>query len=117
MKEPLAFEAGRVVESTQGRDRGGIYLVLGPAGGDCVLIADGLTHPLEKPKKKKTRHLRARPVRIDLEQARPEGGKLQSSDLRRALENAGFVLKKNGKEVTPKKRCPTEAGEAKHGGV
>ena len=90
MKEPFTFEPGRVVESTQGRDKGFFFLVL-EAKGDLMMIADGLRHRLEKPKKKKTKHLRAKPVLLDLRTIRPEGGALQNSDLRKALEANGFA--------------------------
>ena len=92
MKEPFSFEPGRVVESTQGRDKGYFFLVL-EAAGDIVTIADGSRRKLENPKKKKTKHLRAKPVLLDLKALRPEGGALQNSDLRRALEANGFAEK------------------------
>ena len=91
MKDPFTFEPGRVVESIQGRDRGGFFLVLENAGDGIVTIADGSRHRLAHPKKKKTKHLRAKPVLLVLERLRPEGGKLQDSDLRRALEANGFA--------------------------
>ena len=90
MKEPFTFEPGRVVESVQGRDKGNFFLVLEEAGG-IVMVADGRRHKLENPKKKKTKHLRAKPVLLDLKALRPEGGALQDSDLRRALETNGFA--------------------------
>ncbi|MBR3099520.1 MAG: KOW domain-containing RNA-binding protein [Clostridia bacterium] len=95
MKEPFSFEEGRVVQSTQGRDRGGYFIVLESSGDGYVMMADGLNHRLDRPKKKKTKHLRAKPVLIDLKTARPEGGKLQDSDLRRALENNGFAVERS----------------------
>ena len=90
MKEPFTFEPGRVVESVQGRDKGYFFLVLEAKEG-IVMIADGRRHRLENPKKKKTKHLRAKPVLLDLKTLRPEGGALQNSDLRRALEANGFA--------------------------
>ena len=95
MKEPFSFERGRVVESTQGRDRGKNFLVLEPCGMDLVMIADGMNHKLSNPKKKKKKHLRAKPVLIDWETIRPEGGKVQDSDLRRALEEHGFAVERS----------------------
>jgi len=92
MKEPFTFEPGRVAESIQGRDKGYFFLVL-ENDGDIVKIADGKRHKLENPKKKKTKHLRAKPVLLDLKALRPEGGALQNSDLRRALETNGFADK------------------------
>ena len=91
MKDPFTFEPGRVVESVQGRDRGYFFLVLGNAEGGLVEIADGDRHKLGHPKKKKTKHLRAKPVLLNLKTLRPEGGALQDSDLRRALEANGFA--------------------------
>ena len=90
MKEPFTFEPGRVVESIQGRDKGSFFLVL-EATEAIVMIADGHRHKLDNPKKKKTKHLRAKPVLLDLKALRPEGGALQNSDLRRALEANGFA--------------------------
>jgi len=95
MKEPLSFEKGRVVISTQGRDRGRPFLVLENLGGDMVTVADGLTHRLDRPKKKKTRHLHAKPIVVNFDVIRPEGGKVQDSDLRRALEENGFAVKRS----------------------
>ena len=91
MKEPFSFEPGRVVESIQGRDKGGFFLVLENAGDGIVMIADGARQNLGHPKKKKTKHLRAKPVLLNLKTLRPEGGALQDSDLRRALETNGFA--------------------------
>ena len=90
MKEPFSFEPGRVVESIQGRDKGHFFLILEVSEG-IAQIADGLYHKLENPKKKKTKHLRAKPVLLDLKALRPEGGALQNSDLRRALDANGFA--------------------------
>jgi hypothetical protein len=92
MREPFSFEVGRIVESTQGRDRGRYFIVLENMEGGYVRVADGETHRLSAPKKKKTMHLRAKPVLLDMGSLRPEGGKLQDSDLRRALEENGFAV-------------------------
>ena len=95
MKEPFSLERGRVVESTQGRDKGKTFLVLEQCGKDLVLIADGMSHKLSNPKKKKTKHLRTKPVLIDWDSLRPEGGAVQDSDLRRALEKNGFTAERS----------------------
>ena len=95
MKEPFSFEPGRVVESTQGRDKGNCFLILEQVSEDIVMIADGTHHKLENPKKKKTKHLRAKPVLLNLKALRPEGGALQNSDLRRALTQNGFAVERS----------------------
>ena len=97
MKEPFSFEPGRVVESIQGRDKGFFFLVM-EAAGDIVMIADGSRHRLEKPKKKKTKHLRAKPLLLNLKALRPEGGALQDSDLRKALEANGYAEERSLRE-------------------
>ena len=95
MKEPFSFEPGRVVESTQGRDKGNCFLILEQVSEDIVMIADGTHHRLENPKKKKTKHLRAKPVLLNLKALRPEGGALQNSDIRRSLEQNGFAVERS----------------------
>ena len=95
MKEPIPFEKGRVVQSTQGRDKGRYFLILENLGGDMVIMADGMTHTLIHPKKKKTRHLHAKPIVINLETIRPEGGAVQDSDLRKALAKNGFAVERS----------------------
>ena len=95
MKDPIPFEPGRVVQSTQGRDRGGYFLVMENLGGGMVTVADGLHHPLARPKKKKTKHLHAKPIVVNLKTIRPEGGSVQDSDLRRALEENGFAVERS----------------------
>ena len=95
MKEPFSLDRGRVVESTQGRDKGKTFLVLEQCGEDSVMIADGFHHKLSNPKKKKKKHLRAKPVLVDWETIRPEGGKVQDSDLRKALEAHGFTRERS----------------------
>ena len=97
MKEPFSFEPGRVVESIQGRDKGFFFLVL-EAAGDIVMIADGSRHRLANPKKKKTKHLRAKPLLLNLKALRPEGGALQDSDLRKALEANGYAEERSLRE-------------------
>ena len=95
MKEPFSMETGRVVQSLQGRDKGHFFLVLENRGDGFVTMADGRLHKLEHPKKKKTKHLRAKPVLIDWNTLRPEGGPVQNSDLRKALESEGFAEKRS----------------------
>ena len=95
MKEPFSLEPGRVVESIQGRDRGGFFLILENRGDGIVMLADGWTHRLDAPKKKKVKHVKAKPVRLNLSTLRAEGGPLQDSDLRKALEANGFAVKRS----------------------
>ena len=47
---------GRIVRSTDGRDKDGFFLVVAAENG-YVFIADGKTRRLEKPKRKNPKHL------------------------------------------------------------
>ena len=54
--------------STQGRDRRPqLIVVIRSAEEGYVLMADGLTRKLDHPKKKKIKHVKAKPVRMDLD--------------------------------------------------
>ncbi len=52
-----AYTIGQYVQSTQGRDAGKTFIVVGIADENHVLIADGKLRSIEKPKKKKVKHL------------------------------------------------------------
>ncbi len=56
-----SVEIGRVAESTAGRDKGRLFVITGIIDGQYVYIADGDLRILDRPKKKKLRHLRLRP--------------------------------------------------------
>lgn len=82
----IPYEAGRVVVSKQGHDCGRWFLIRENVDEKHVLIVDGDTRKLDKPKKKQTKHLRAKPVRIDELAAAWEADKpVQDSDVRKAL--------------------------------
>lgn len=55
--EELLPTIGRVVYSKSGRDAGRYFIICGLCPDGCVLIADGNLRRLDKPKKKKLRHL------------------------------------------------------------
>jgi ribosomal protein L14E/L6E/L27E len=48
---------GMIVTSRAGRDAGDRYLVIGLAGADMVLVADGRRRGAAKPKRKNVKHL------------------------------------------------------------
>ncbi len=88
--EPIPFDEGRVVISTQGRDRKRSFVVIAVPEEGYVLMADGLTRGLAHPKKKKTKHLRPKPVRMEnLAQLRGEN-RLKDSDVRSFLKEQGY---------------------------
>lgn len=58
------IEKGMVVASRAGHDKGGFFWVA-QTEGDFAFIADGKNRPLEKPKRKRKKHLAETLVRID----------------------------------------------------
>lgn len=53
----MKLERFEVVKSTAGRDQGSIYLVSEIVDENYVLLIDGKTKPISKPKRKKIKHL------------------------------------------------------------
>ena len=92
-----AWKAGSVVRSVAGHDKGGLFVVLEPVDRDFVLIADGKTRTVEKPKKKKRKHLRAvsaEPMPITVE-AKPINAELRK------------YLKTCEQKIQEEHRCPS----------
>ena len=55
----LPLEIGSVAVSTAGRDQGRIYAVFQELDADFVLVVDGKLRSIDRPKKKRRKHLRA----------------------------------------------------------
>ena len=86
--ERISIEPGRIVQSTQGRDKGRCFVVLEKLDEQYVLMADGLTRKQDHPKKKKLKHLHAKPILM-------EGFSdpyRKDSDLRKALKENGLAI-------------------------
>ena len=93
MMDRLTMVPGRVVLSTQGRDAGRYFIVLEVMDDQFVLMADGLTRKLDHPKKKKVKHLRAKPIIVNVDGSTLPNRHLQDSDLMSALEAHGLDMK------------------------
>ena len=90
--ERLTMIPGRVVLSTQGRDEGRYFVVLEVIDENFVLMADGLTRKVNHPKKKKVKHLRPKPILVEVDGAKLPNKHLQDSDLRNALSAHGLEI-------------------------
>jgi len=90
--EYISIEAGRMVESRQGRDRGRCFVVLQVVDDQFVMMADGLTRKLDHQKKKKIKHLKAKPAMMEDLASRLSSHQLLDSDLRKALQAAGYAI-------------------------
>lgn len=77
---------GRLVVSTAGRDCGRIFVIIGTEGDEYLLLADGRLRPIEKPKKKKLRHVRILPETcVELNRKLKNGYPIQNAELRRTV--------------------------------
>ena len=65
MQERLLAEAGRVVISRAGRDRGTAYVVLTDPAEGRVLVIDGRGRTARRPKRKNVKHLTAKPRMLE----------------------------------------------------
>ncbi len=90
--DSLTMIPGRVVLSTQGRDEGRYFIVLEVIDENFVLMADGLTRKIDHPKKKKVKHLRPKPIVVNVDGSTLPNKHLQDSDLRTALAAHGLEI-------------------------
>ena len=83
--EPDCIRISDVVVSTAGRDRGQMFYVIGTEGV-YTLLANGKDRPLEKPKRKKVKHV-SKVLRAETRVAAKliAGDKVLNSELRRDL--------------------------------
>ena len=85
--KPSVHELGRVVISRQGHDRGKAFLVVGLPDELYVLIADGDSRKLAKPKRKQAKHLIPKPyVATETLEAILKQAQTADSDIRKALK-------------------------------
>ena len=77
--------AGSVVKSKAGRDNGKWFIVL-RIEGDCAFLTDGDLRKVDKPKKKKIKHIQTTNSVCDLIRERLEnGGSVENFEIRDAL--------------------------------
>lgn len=78
---------GQLVKSRAGRDKGKIFLVLNIVDDKHVLIVDGDSRRLEKPKKKKIKHLIVyNTVLLEFKEKIDEKVKINNAYVRKLLE-------------------------------
>lgn len=77
------YERGMLVWSRAGHDCGQLYVIL-DVQGEYVFLTDGRLKPLEKPKKKKIKHIQAvRTIPEELESIMD--GNVKNEDIRRVI--------------------------------
>jgi len=78
---------GQVVKSKAGRDKGNVFIVVDVLSKDYVLIADGEIRKIERPKKKKVKHLiKYNAIEYEIRDKLLEGKKVQNSEIKKTLE-------------------------------
>lgn len=78
----MEIGVGSVVYAGAGREKGGLFLIVG-FDGDFVLIADGKRRRIQKPKRKKRKHVV--PTGLPPEKNLMAGKTVTNTQVRRAL--------------------------------
>lgn len=83
---------GQIVYSKAGRDKKRYYVVVGIPWDEYVLIADGDLRKVEKPKRKKIKHLVIHGmVASDIKEKLEANVKINNSDIKNSLKSMGLV--------------------------
>lgn len=78
---------GKVVHSKSGRDRNRYFIIVGILNADYVYISDGDLRKIEKPKKKKIKHLIFTDIIADeIRELILQGKKISNSKIRKFLQ-------------------------------
>ena len=93
MNEPAI---GAICVSRAGRDKGRAFVIVGISDEQHVLLCDGETRKLSRPKKKKLMHLKIEPRRADeIGKRVTEEKPLLDADVRKALNALGYNVYSN----------------------
>ncbi|NLG87693.1 MAG: RNA-binding protein [Clostridiaceae bacterium] len=77
---------GRVVYSKAGRDKGKMLIVVGVIDENFVLVADGGMRPIERPKKKRMKHLKFTDITVDyIAEVIKKGDKPTNTELKNTI--------------------------------
>lgn len=81
------MDIGRVVLATAGRDKGNIFVIVGKLDEEYVFISNGTNRSIDKPKKKKVKHLVLQPDFLEvIEEKILKGQKVFDAEIRKSLE-------------------------------
>ena len=85
------MEVGRVVFSRAGRDQGHYFVVVDVLDEDYVAIANGCQRKVDNPKKKKIKHLVAKPELLEeISKKISEKKRIFDSEVRNKLDAIGY---------------------------
>ena len=88
---------GSIVTSKEGRDKGRTFVVTATEGEEFVMLADGETRRVSRPKKKKLKHLSFEEGRLEVTKL-PEDAMLADAAIRKSLSSLGYKDKTVSKE-------------------
>lgn len=92
METTGALRLGQIVCSKSGRDKDRLFIIVDILDHEYVLIADGDLRKVEKPKKKKVKHLQKyNIVDKELEEKLENDIKVDNIYVRRQIEKIGMV--------------------------
>ena len=80
---------GSIVTTRAGRDKGRSFAIVAAVDSEYVLLADGWTRKIEKPKKKKLKHVRVEKDKLNLCEL-PEDTGSANAYIRRTLGELGY---------------------------
>ena len=85
------MEVGRVVFSRAGRDQGHYFVIVDVIDGDHVAIANGCQRKVDNPKRKKVKHLVAKPeVLEEIREKIFAKKRIFDSEVRNKLDAIGY---------------------------
>jgi len=83
---------GQIVSSKAGRDKDKVFAVIDIIDDKYVLIADGDMRRIERPKKKKVKHLQKyNTINEELRKKLESGEKIENIELQKDLEKSGII--------------------------
>lgn len=82
------IKIGHVVRSTAGRDKGHFMVVLEKVDENFILVCNGKLRKVNKPKKKKIKHLaKTNHIVPEIEEKKLNGKKITNAEIRKILES------------------------------
>lgn len=85
------MEVGRVVLSRAGRDQGHVFVIMDVIDENYVAIANGCQRKVDNPKKKKIKHLVAKPELLEeISKKISEKKRIFDSEVRNRLDAIGY---------------------------
>jgi ribosomal protein L14E/L6E/L27E len=91
---------GQIVHSKAGRDKDRYFIVIDILNNDYVLISDGYLRRVEKPKRKKIKHLVVHDmIADDIKSKLEKNIRVNNGDIRNSLKLLGMNNQSNNKEV------------------